>query len=56
MDKREVRGCSGTDMRKMIGIVGEGPTDYMVIKEVIEKIRQMLGVERPEFSDKEYRD
>lgn len=25
-------------MRKMIGIVGEGPTDYMVIKEVIDHI------------------
>lgn len=25
-------------MRKVIGIVGEGPTDYMVIKEVIDHI------------------
>ena len=25
-------------MRKAIGIVGEGPTDYMVIKEVIDHI------------------
>lgn len=25
-------------MKKMIGIVGEGPTDYMVIKEVIDHI------------------
>ena len=38
MDKWEIRGCSRIAMKKVIGIVGEGPTDYMVIKEVIDYI------------------
>lgn len=31
-------------MRKVIGIVGEGPTDYMVMKEVIDHIKYWNSV------------
>ena len=38
MDQRSVGGCPGAVMKKVIGIVSEGPTDYLVLKAVIDKI------------------